>query len=210
MPDAEPIVKCVDCGFVALRRTTTRKLVEIEFEIRQNGKIPDEQVVCASGKKQYEPWLYCFRQRYVLRDEQNKIAGGHEQMILAVISAERHCGKFKKWEQGWSPKGHIEMDLLERQQVREDKRDADNRNFLIEQGDKARRHERRTLAVSIVAVVVAVVALVANTAISLLKTPPTIILRQPGATTPNAAPLLRQTNPQTTTVEPSPQPSSPE
>jgi hypothetical protein len=118
------MVKCIDCGYLTLRRNSTRELVEVEAEIRDTGEIPKDHYGPRDIQPLYDPPLICFRNKFKLYEEQNAVTGvGPAGRILAVINKERPCDKFKKWVQGFTPKQHVEMDLIERQQASIDRKD---------------------------------------------------------------------------------------
>jgi hypothetical protein len=61
-------VKCVNCGYLALRHHETRQLSEVEFGIRSSGKIPD--VLVRDGiVGLYENILICLRRAHDLHAE---------------------------------------------------------------------------------------------------------------------------------------------
>jgi hypothetical protein len=144
----EPTVQCVNCGYVSLRRRSTRELSEVEVEIRTTGVIPTENDPKRPGELTYEPPLVCFRQRFNLSQEQRlEISGnvGPADRIMHVLNKGRRCAKFKQWEQGFTPKEHADMDMIERQQVRQDARDAAAREFQAAQAALADQRHRETL-----------------------------------------------------------------
>lgn len=184
MPSNQRTVKCTDCGFLGVRNCETREIVEVEANSRRNGGIAGFLVGQNQVKQVYEPYLICFRRAWPLRDEQLPPDRGLDKTlsdsVLAVIQKPRECSSFTKWEQGYTPREHWEMiqeaERLKWQSQREavdkaerDRRDQEARDFQREQSNLSRRHQNRTLTVSVVAVAVAVLALLANTAIGLLK-----------------------------------------
>src|SRR4051812_20972745 len=106
MPDEaiQPTVRCVECGYLTLRHFQSRRLMEVEEEIRENGNIPNHPDIRQyPGQPLYDPPLVCFRRAFTLHLEQRSEIGGNvspAQRILYVINKDRRCEKFKLWEQG--------------------------------------------------------------------------------------------------------------
>jgi hypothetical protein len=180
-------VKCADCGFLTLRKLTTRELVEVEEEIRATGEILADPAFVHKPTPMYEPHLLCFRKSFRLHEEQCQpvLGSSLEQRTLAVIHNQRFCDRFTSWEHGYSPREHWEM-IQEAERLKwQAQRDKQAQDFQADQAMQSRRHQNRSLAVSVVAVTVAIVALVANTAFNLLKPPSTIVVN-PAITIPQA------------------------
>lgn len=143
------MVKCSECGFLALRDKTTGLLVEANDDYRASGRVPEY----IAAYKEYHNYPICFAMAYDLMPEveqaaQQQFINGSDdwgKYTLGVINKERVCpphGKsygFTTWQQGFTPKEHREM--LERQWMRqrEDKRDADIREWQ----ERQRKSDRR-------------------------------------------------------------------
>ena len=123
-------VKYIDCGYLTLRRWNTRELAEVEAEIRENGNIPRD-TLAPPVQPLYDPPLICFRRRYDLHLEQSEGGGGLPEKTVAVMNKPRVCEKFRKWEQGFTPEDHIEIDLIERQEDRFNRRDISDRRWRL-------------------------------------------------------------------------------
>lgn len=107
------MVKCVKCGFLALRRWPSRTLVEADGEYRETASLPG-----VSEVKEYYEFPFCFARKECLEncgDEARMIAGyrGHNRVcskdILTIIKRDILCDGFTKWYQGFTPKEHMEM-----------------------------------------------------------------------------------------------------
>ncbi len=108
--------KCTDCGYLANRNKKTRQLEEVEADVRKTGLYPFE------ASEIYDKPI-CFAQAYDLSSEQWKVHRGQRspsQAIdgdlgispadtLKVITDERGCNSFTKWQQGFAPKEIREM-----------------------------------------------------------------------------------------------------
>lgn len=113
------MAKCSECGFLAVRNTKTRELVETEQNIRDTGEIEivfDDTTrrfhEIGSGYPMYELPL-CFVGACDLRPE---FGENHKAIeIKSAISGERKCNSFIKWQQGFTPKEHREMIDREKQ-----------------------------------------------------------------------------------------------
>lgn len=103
MPDK--VVKCADCGCLALRNRNTLELVGAGEKYRREGMLPsinsryvfEEAPVCAEGIADFSAF-------------HNDVAGGH-----AMARSERICLPFIRWRPGLTPKGHMDIRLLEEQ-----------------------------------------------------------------------------------------------
>jgi len=130
------MAKCAEGGFLAVRNIETRNLEEVEFELRQSGNL--------SGRYHYIP--ICFAMVVDFGEElkqlrnfpenatrQNEI--GEEiwpkwgDLRKTVFSKERTCEPFTRWQQGFTPKEHIEMinrkEMLEWQEKQEKRHSRD-------------------------------------------------------------------------------------
>src|SRR5258708_5505107 len=110
MPDEQPLVKCADCGYLGLRHTTTRQLLEADEVFRQKGQIR------ADGNH----WLYdehpvCFAQKINFREKIGNQPHNEYELRGKVVQAEWNCNGFIKWQPGLTPKEHQEMMMLEEQ-----------------------------------------------------------------------------------------------
>lgn len=107
------MVKCAECGFLAIRNVESRELEEAEKDIREHG--------CCTvliGQIQGHPQLrhtglpLCFAGRYDLWDESKKetVKGDRNTRgARTVIHKQRRCEGFTKWQLGFTPKEHREM-----------------------------------------------------------------------------------------------------
>ncbi len=152
MPDG---VRCKDCGFLGIRKTGDREIVEVELQIRETGDFPYELQftkgdMWADQQYHYEPRPICFmREPEFLAETQREISpGDREAQFTNVIRRERNCDSFTPWKQGNTPKEHSEM--LERQLMLDwqDKRDEADRTWREQQAreDRAWRAEESKLA----------------------------------------------------------------
>lgn len=101
------MVKCEDCGFLALR-TARSELVEATEWFRQTGTPENLQQLDLHMRP------LCFARAFNLAaeitalDNQRVETESHRQN-LAVIQKERPCERFTAWQQGFTPKEHREM-----------------------------------------------------------------------------------------------------
>ena len=157
------MVKCADCGFLALYNRFTGALDEAPLEdYRSDGHPP----VLADAALASEPYAYlpvqpykgaptCFVQRHPLINEVRYTEGAiTPEAVKAVIDRERDCSPtdhspgFTTWVQGFTPKEHREM--LDRKWMLEleDRRDQEQRAWQEKQEDKAdTRHEEQLRAI---------------------------------------------------------------
>jgi hypothetical protein len=107
------MVKCAECGYLAVRNKETRQLEEVEEWHREKGDIPKKP---GTTDPIYNPAICFVRGDYVVQEEKEK--------VLAEICKERACKLFVQWQKGFTPKEHREMKdrekMLEWQSARED------------------------------------------------------------------------------------------
>lgn len=98
------MVKCADCGFLAVRLTAHKhEIVEAEPGLRERGIIVP---------KDYHVVPLCFVREYNLAKEIGDPSQGPKK-ILEIMQRDRECKAFTEWHQGFSPKEHAEMLLHE-------------------------------------------------------------------------------------------------
>ena len=132
------MVKCGDCGFLALRNSYTGALDEADEGFRESGTASrirrDLSVVPTDSY--IEPFLYpyqgaplCFARAINLARELSRL----NRPVLDIISQERDCLSFTPWEHGFTPKEHREM--LERHEAQENEK---RRDLAIQRREDAR------------------------------------------------------------------------
>ena len=138
MSDSTPTkVRCQDCGFLTMRERHSRALLEVEESVRKTGTNPNFGVP-AFIRSQAEPHpaeiLYvtqpiCFVQAanlYAEAKEMSDDAGAKTNLL--VMTSERDCAKFTKWQQGYSPREHKAMlDSKEQQRWNDERLEKDRR-----------------------------------------------------------------------------------
>jgi hypothetical protein len=98
---------------LCLRNLDTSNLDEVEVEIRNTGA---SQALSSrqdrQGNQLYHLRPFCFVRAYSLFEEQGN--------FLDVINKDRECDRFEAWQQGFTPKEHLEMiNLQEERKARE-------------------------------------------------------------------------------------------
>ncbi len=89
------MVKCSECGFLALRDKTTGLLVEVNDDYRVSGRVPEY----IAAYKKYHNYPICFAMAYDLMPEVEQVAqqqfinGSDDwgKYLLVVINNERVC-----------------------------------------------------------------------------------------------------------------------
>lgn len=164
------MVKCADCGFLALRVFSTARLEEADYWYRTTGiawRPHDDDSffppICFAREINFVEAI----QESVARREGADLRETLERGMFAkaedtqpVVQQERECDSFTPWKQGFSPKEHREM--LDRQWMRdqeEARADAD-RKWRNDQ----RREERIWRVIEILAfgVLVSITAIAAG------------------------------------------------
>jgi hypothetical protein len=128
--------RCAECGFIALRSTQTRMLVEVDGTIRHRATHGGSLVEFVEA---YELDPVCFVQAFDLPTE----GEGHSWPIAKILPKPRDCPKFVLWKQGFSPKEHQQMiDSLELINRQNDQRERD-RQWEERREDAMRRWEEK-------------------------------------------------------------------
>ncbi|MBI2855373.1 MAG: hypothetical protein HYX93_00825 [Chloroflexi bacterium] len=141
---------CVDCGFLAVRNGNNGQLMEADHTVRENGSIgtyyghtsPPVCLVMAANLPDeiYRAW----RERTGARDERGQGYNPFDAQSV-IQKPDRNCPKWRRWQQGFTPKEHREM--LDRAEMlrRQEERDKNDREFRLTM-EKLARTERRKLA----------------------------------------------------------------
>ncbi len=134
------MVKCSECGLLALQNKMDRSLVEVESLFRTTGHIHATQ----------EPNLLimplCFMRAANLQAEIEAIDPDTtltSAKTLAILQNERECEQFFGWEQGFSPKEHREILALEEQKEWQEARVREDREWRIVQEEITRQRQEQ-------------------------------------------------------------------
>lgn len=127
--------RCKDCGYLAIREKQTRELIEVDFPSRTEGKFPTHMIHMQHMSIPVDNCTLrpvCFRLEPKMLQESLSAEEGKES-FMQIINNERECDRFIKWEQGFSPKEHAELDMFERQEQRQkDEASHSRRMHMIE------------------------------------------------------------------------------
>ncbi len=93
------MVKCSDCGFLAVRR----RLLAHAFPGLM-GVTAKQRATWDFGSYKQQP--LCYRQAFSLVEEAGSII--KKSNFLEVIHRDRKCDKFREWQHDYSPKEHLE------------------------------------------------------------------------------------------------------
>lgn len=156
------MVKCAECGFLAVRNVDSRELEEAEESFREKGTGPLAKQYEGNPHLRHEKQPQCFAMVHSLRDDfkkpiEQKIP--ENGRVKQVILKERECGEFTKWQQGSTPKEHREM--LDRKQWLDWQagREKDDRNFRTQESKSNRRY--RIIELILVSITIIVILLTA-------------------------------------------------
>ena len=103
---------CSTCGFLAMRDRSTRELCETDELTRQTADIRSDPI--RQGFRAFDEQPICFALAAPLGSEMGEYS---EEAFLEVITRQRDCKSFTRWQQGFSPKEHREM--IDQQAFRE-------------------------------------------------------------------------------------------
>lgn len=132
---------CKECGYLGIRNNETRELVEVDEAYREHGRNPP------GGKL---PQLYhgapvCTVMAHDLSQE-TKHAEGRD--VVEMLKQPRDCGdrgKSTAWQRGFTPKEHVQMQLLEQQQAWQRQMAEDERAWRERQEERARAWRKEDL-----------------------------------------------------------------
>jgi hypothetical protein len=144
-------VRCVDCGYLALRDRSGLQMVEAPQAFRETGGAPTD----VNGKLIYESSIPTCTARAadLTREvEPSKTAS----IILATIKRDRTCRSFVRWMPCFSPRDHKEAADEHDREQRQRQRDEDDRrwrdeqakqehNWRVEQAERDRQWRREDL-----------------------------------------------------------------
>ena len=119
-------MKCRDCGFLAVRNPKTGHFQEAIGPTRNNGAVDG-----------YHTLPHCSVAAYDINVE----CSDRPENFLPVTKEERTCGHFTAWHEGFSPKEHLEMRLLEQQRQWQRDRDKDDREWRDKQAENEHKWE---------------------------------------------------------------------
>lgn len=171
------MVKCRDCGFLAVRMRATHetpaRLIEVEDDYRSKGAYDES----------YDRVPICFMRKADLRweigewtkkfDAATKADQAMREpltnQLWAIIDRERECDGYTDWLRGWSPREHLEMQMLEEQrnelrrqaeadQVWRERQDTAEREWRSQESAATRREHRILLGALIAAIVIPIIA----------------------------------------------------
>src|SRR5438045_1131462 len=101
------MVKCAECGFLAVRMKLTRQLVEVEADVRKQWQVIEIPVGDRGyGHAAYDDSPLCFARKDGFADG---VGPDRAARFTEIMNRERTCDGFSPWLQGLSPKEHAEM-----------------------------------------------------------------------------------------------------
>ena len=120
------MVKCADCGFLAVRNRYDFHLDEAGRGYRETGQAALGRVNEMAHYELHDQQPICFALANDLKVEFDNETKERNSTVSAfnVLAKGRDCNSFTKWQQGFTPKEHREMldreEMLEWQAARED------------------------------------------------------------------------------------------
>ena len=125
------MVKCSECGYLAIRNKHTWNLDEAGREYRDIGALP--LIYDEIGRNQHnihEQQPICFARADDLKGEFDEETKNHNntRSALNVLMKDRVCTECIDWQQGFTPKEHREMSDREKMlKWQSDREDADRK-----------------------------------------------------------------------------------
>ena len=114
---------CSDCGFLALRNFFTGSLEEASEEYRRQIDIVIDPI---HRRELHHRVPVCLVRASNLREEMKDSKKG---TILDCIQKERECHGMTEWQQGYSPKEHLEKNMLKEQREWQQRESRIQREF---------------------------------------------------------------------------------
>lgn len=144
------MVRCEICGLLCIRARNTRELIEVEKSIRDEGVIPKStDAIHRQSLPISDPFPICFAQVPINAEYQERI-DKHQKLsdsvrqgtFREIITKDRKCdelGCFIEWMQGFSPKEHVEMNMLENQRQWQRQMELDAQKWREDQAERDRK-----------------------------------------------------------------------
>ncbi len=102
------MVKCSECGFLAVRNVETRELEEAESVYREFGVSPLMGKMEGHPTDRHSTIPLCIRGYQGLQHEITE-ALASDSRVSQVVHKDRDCELYTEWLLGFSPKEHLEM-----------------------------------------------------------------------------------------------------
>jgi len=160
-----------------------RRLMDAELSFRDGGEVP-KTTSSSGGLEAHEEVPICFVRVIHFPGDWFRTKTGEQRRN--ELNSEIECDEFTPWQQGLTPKEHLEMNILERQRAwqvelenaqidYQRERDAsierqakDQREFQAEQAEKSRKYGNRSLAIAVAAVVATIIGSLVGAAAQLM------------------------------------------
>jgi hypothetical protein len=111
-------VHCTNCGYLSVRNVEDWSLGEAESDYRETGAMSDR------AAQIYRNLPICFARAANLLQEYERTCNerpggisGPAAVIKFVLHKPRTCTEHIEWQQGFTPKEHLEMKMLEEQRA---------------------------------------------------------------------------------------------
>lgn len=137
------LVRCEECGLLAVRNIDDSSVYPADEKLRRDGTLQtrtfpgDREPSRAVGLIHRSDELICF----IGREELIRLRPG--QNCLVAIKSEHSCPRAMKWIPGRSPEQHLQMYELERQQEHNDRMLAEERAWREQQAQAERDWRER-------------------------------------------------------------------
>lgn len=142
------MVRCADCGFLAMRNAETRVLCETEGGFRKTGNHPR---MLTARFNVYEEVPICFKDARDFKEIGVVWGATDAEQRVAALNLEHDCKQWEDWRQGLSPKEHQEM--LDRQKLIEWQADREDKDRQWRDDQRKSDHRWRALELLIIGVI---------------------------------------------------------
>jgi len=111
------MVKCADCGLLGVREKSSGTIAEVTEDGRKNGREPAVMI----NENRIGPFLCCA--------QLEQFPWTKPGDTKSLLDRERNCNRFVAWQTGFLPKEHVQMDLIERQELWHERQRKSDRQF---------------------------------------------------------------------------------
>jgi hypothetical protein len=120
---------CAECGYLGIRSSTTKELVEVEETFRREGAEDRTGGVQAA----YVGKPVC---AIMAADLQAVVSSRRGSSIAQMLSEQRNCEHGTRWLRGFTPKEHLQMNLIEEQREKHRKWEEEDRAWRQAQAER--------------------------------------------------------------------------
>ena len=131
-------VRCAECGYLAIREVKKWTLCEAERKYRDDLTTPPN-----GPDREYQFVPVCFAGEVSFAESLQGSEKEKRAECRSAISRDRECPSFTSWKPGFSPKEHVDMQLVREQREWQQGEEKRRREWQKEQEEDRRKWEAR-------------------------------------------------------------------